>query len=180
MVKRTYNRGFTLLEVLVVAAIIGILSAVIYANFSGVRSGAQNDQLRTELKQVQLALELYKAQNGTYPIDCSVMTCPPSGQVGTITGNCANGRDYLPGLAPNFIEELPDACDFNPGCYFLYQVDKNGGSFYKLTAKNCVQDHTMDPNDELAMCPAFCGGTGDCSFDFNTSMAVYNKGWECH
>ena len=56
-------RGFTLIELLVVIAIIAILAAVLLSSFDEARKSARDDARKAELKELQLALELYKAQN---------------------------------------------------------------------------------------------------------------------
>ncbi len=59
--------GFTLIELLVVIAIISILAALLMANFVGVRQRGRDGQRKSDLRQIQSALELYRADNGTYP-----------------------------------------------------------------------------------------------------------------
>ena len=69
--KKTYhlkpNKGFTLIELLIVIVIIGILSAFLTVNFVGVRERARDSQRKSDLRQVQAALEMYRADNGAYP-----------------------------------------------------------------------------------------------------------------
>ena len=47
---------------MVVVGIIAILSSILYANFNEARMIARDKTRMTTLKEVQLALELYKAQ----------------------------------------------------------------------------------------------------------------------
>jgi len=61
------NRGFTLIELLVVIAVIGILAAVVLASLNNARSKARDTKRIAELKQLQVALELYRNDNGDYP-----------------------------------------------------------------------------------------------------------------
>jgi general secretion pathway protein G len=54
------NTGFTLIELLVVIAIIGTLSALLLPNFMSARERARDTQRKSDIKQIQKALELYK------------------------------------------------------------------------------------------------------------------------
>ena len=55
------KKGFTLVELLIVVAIIGILSTLLMANFIGVRQRARDAQRKADLRQIQSALELYRS-----------------------------------------------------------------------------------------------------------------------
>ncbi len=57
MTKR--NKGFTLIELLVVIAIIGILSSVVLASLNSARKKARDARRVADIKQIQLAEELY-------------------------------------------------------------------------------------------------------------------------
>ncbi len=65
--KKTNVYGFTLIELLVVIAIISILASLLMANFVGVRQRGRDAQRKSDMRQIQSALELYRADNGAYP-----------------------------------------------------------------------------------------------------------------
>jgi type II secretion system protein G len=62
------SRGFTLIELLVVIAIIGILASVILASLNSARAKARDARRVSDLHQLQIALEEYYDQYGSYPI----------------------------------------------------------------------------------------------------------------
>lgn len=63
------SRGFTLIELLVVIAIIGILASIVLASLNTARKKGRDARRISDMKQVQLALELYYDANGSqYPI----------------------------------------------------------------------------------------------------------------
>ncbi len=65
--KKTGTRGFTLIELLVVIAIIGILSSVVLASLNSARQKSRDAKRVSDVKQLQLALELYFDSLGQYP-----------------------------------------------------------------------------------------------------------------
>lgn len=68
MIKKDLKKGFTLIELLVVVAIIGILSSVVLSSLNGARSKARDAKRVSDLKQLQLALEMYYDSNSSsYP-----------------------------------------------------------------------------------------------------------------
>lgn len=65
--KKVSNRGFTLIEMLIVVAIIGILSALILVGLSSFRMRGRDARRIADVKQVQNALEIYYTKNLKYP-----------------------------------------------------------------------------------------------------------------
>lgn len=67
---RTQNselkKGFTLIELLVVIAIISVMTALALPNFVSARERARDTQRKSDIRQIQKALELYK-QDQTLP-----------------------------------------------------------------------------------------------------------------
>ncbi len=62
------NRGFTLVEILIVVVILGILAAIVVPQFTNAANDARAGNLATQLKSLQNQIELYAAQNnGAYP-----------------------------------------------------------------------------------------------------------------
>jgi prepilin-type N-terminal cleavage/methylation domain-containing protein len=61
------KKGFTLIELLVVIAIIGVLSSVVLASLNTARQKSRDAKRISDLKQLQLALELYFDAHRAYP-----------------------------------------------------------------------------------------------------------------
>lgn len=189
------KNAFTLIEILVVITIISILSGILYASFGTAREDARNKSMRTELKEVQLALELYKAQYGRYP---AAPTSPTSGGLLACVKNLGGGEytanskyctgPIMLGLEPEFIAEIPsESASANPNCSIIYRTDNDDNSWYKLTALDCYAGATgpsdgVQQDDQLARCPSTCTSSSWCAAtapDFYNSYAVYSKGGEC-
>lgn len=138
------ERGFNLVEILIVAAIIGLLSSAVLAGVNQIRKKTRDAQRTGDLGQIQLALRMYRDANGSYPS----------------TGDewwsvCTNGSDptprdrtgaggYIPNLAPLYIPILPvdpSGCVHGGVKGYIYRSD---GTNYKFatdwqseTGKDC-------------------------------------------
>ena len=65
--KLQSNEGFTLLELIVVGAVLGILSAIAIQQFQLHRARAIDASMRSDLKNAALAMESYYGEFLTYP-----------------------------------------------------------------------------------------------------------------
>jgi type II secretion system protein G len=66
-IPRENERGFTLIELMIVVAIIAILAGILIPNFVNARSQAQTAACESNLRSIATALELYYADNQVYP-----------------------------------------------------------------------------------------------------------------
>lgn len=63
------RRGFTLIELLIVISIIGVLSALLLSNMQDARARARDAKRKSDLKQVQKAIEMYRQDENAVPDD---------------------------------------------------------------------------------------------------------------
>jgi prepilin-type N-terminal cleavage/methylation domain-containing protein len=61
------SKGFTLIELLVVIAIIGLLSTLAVVALNSARQKSRDAKRVADIKQIQTALELYFADQNSYP-----------------------------------------------------------------------------------------------------------------
>ena len=61
------NRGFSLIELMVVVIILGILAMYIGPKLMGRTEDAKIIQTRVQIESLETALKLYKLDNGVYP-----------------------------------------------------------------------------------------------------------------
>jgi general secretion pathway protein G len=61
------QRGFTLIEIMVVVIILGILAAIVAPNVIGRIDDAQAARVQQDLRGIESALNLYRLDNFTYP-----------------------------------------------------------------------------------------------------------------
>jgi prepilin-type N-terminal cleavage/methylation domain-containing protein len=65
---RTYRQaGFTLIELMVVIAIIGLLASIITVSLSSAQAKGRDAKRVADIRTIQLALEEYYNDNGNYP-----------------------------------------------------------------------------------------------------------------
>lgn len=65
--SRPGERGFTLIELMVVVAIIAILAGILIPNFVNARAQAQTAACESNLRSIATSLELYYTDNQVYP-----------------------------------------------------------------------------------------------------------------
>ena len=133
--KLKTSRGFSLIELLVVISIVGMLAGIVYANYGSARASARDSIRQANLKDLQLALELYKAQNGVYPDRCpSSPGSNWSGNVGIGSNmGCSSGavEEYIVGLVPQYIPALPVDPKTSTDRGYIYRVS-NDKKEYKI------------------------------------------------
>jgi general secretion pathway protein G len=65
--KRRLRSGFTLIEVLLVVAILGILAGVVVANFAGKQKRAMIQATRASIDAIRTAVDMYEVDTGRFP-----------------------------------------------------------------------------------------------------------------
>jgi prepilin-type N-terminal cleavage/methylation domain-containing protein len=61
------NRGFTIVELLIVIVVIGILALLVITTYSGIQAKARNAKRQTDIQSLQTQMEAFFSQNGYYP-----------------------------------------------------------------------------------------------------------------
>lgn len=140
--RKLVGTGFTLIELLVVVAIIGVLATLLMTNFVGVRQRARDQQRKSDLRQIQTALELYRSDQGAYP-SAPLPACNASL---TNTGGTATYMQKTP------CDPMGSSINYNGGQYFYTST----GTVYTLAA--CLEN-ANDPQG-TSTSP---GGTGSCA-----------------
>ena len=92
--KEIRFKGFTLIELLVVITIIGILATLLMSNYIGVRARARDAQRKSDLRQIQTALEQYRSDNNATPYPSTLPSC---------------GSSFTNGSGTTYMQKIP--CD---------------------------------------------------------------------
>lgn len=72
--KKQEVRSFTLIELMVVVAIIGLLAGILLAAAGGVRNQAARSQAKAEVAAIEAGLARYQMEFGDYPIATNIST----------------------------------------------------------------------------------------------------------
>lgn len=142
------SKGFTLIELLIVIAIIGVLSGLIMANFVGVRQRSRDGQRKANLRQIQAALELYRADNGSYPSSIGA-SCGSGVSITSINGSVT------------YLKDVPcDPLSSAPPTSYKY-ASCGGTSTISYSLRACLENSNDQESDSITGRTATCTST-DC------------------
>lgn len=66
-ITRRRQRGFTIVELLIVIVVIAILAAISIVAYTGIQNRAHDSAVQQDLRQLGTAFELFQAEHGYYP-----------------------------------------------------------------------------------------------------------------
>lgn len=151
--KRT-SPAFTIVELLIVIVVIGILAALVMSTFASVQSRARDTKRSDDIAAIKKALELYKADKGTYPV---ATANPDNGGWELSTDVAGSFMEYL----KPYMGEVPlDPLNTSTNSYWYYRYPpgqygcpvENGG-FYVLRA-SAYEDAANKPKGNGVNCPS--------------------------
>jgi prepilin-type N-terminal cleavage/methylation domain-containing protein len=106
--KNMNRRGFTLIELLVVISIIALLSSIVLASLNSAREKARVSAFLQNIRQFQLALEVYKNDKGYYPLgDIQESRIVYNYSVSADPGNVDNIDEALTDFVPEYLPNSP-------------------------------------------------------------------------
>lgn len=128
-VFRLPSRGFTLMELMVVMAILGILITVGLTSYKSVQAKSRDARRKNDLKQISVAIEAYYNDKSKYPSDDgsgAIVGCGTND-----AQNCSCGSPMQDKNNVMYMPELP--CD--PASGRKYYYDAVGNNAYQLYAR---------------------------------------------
>lgn len=134
---QSITSGFTLIELLVVIAIISILAGLLLANFVGIRQRGRDVQRKSDLRQMQAALEMFRSDYGSYPT--SLPSCGSAFTSGTAT----------------YMQKIP--CDPLDGTSYTFSSDG-----FTYTIYTCIENENDQEKDSAVQ--SGCTSSTNISF----------------
>jgi type II secretion system protein G len=130
------QRGFTLIEMMIVVSIIAILVTILVPNFMRARAQAQTAACEGNLKEIATALELYETDHDSYP------------QSGTVDSSNTDLQPYL--------QQTPVDPAAGPGKPYTFTVatDSSGNTSYTITCPGLHDPVTLQAIDQGATAAA--------------------------
>jgi type IV pilus assembly protein PilA len=126
------QKGFTLIELMVVIAVIGILAAIALVSLTGVQRNARDSQRKNDMSTYRTALQRYFTAQESYPTS-SVATGDVSAPAVTAGSIFAAGpliTSYIPGLLQDPASTTTNCRNStNAATQCTYKYIANGGSF---------------------------------------------------
>ena len=96
-IKNSRRSGFTLVEIMIVVAIIGLLAAIAIPNFVKARSKAQQNACIANLKQIDGAVQQWALENKKTSTDTYTLANVTDYLKGSAIPSCPAGGTYAPG-----------------------------------------------------------------------------------
>lgn len=147
MLRKLKNqKGFTLIELMIVVAIIGILAAIAIPNFMTFRLKAKTSEAKSNLGSIRTCEEAYKAE---YDIYLAANRYPSAAATGTSDAWIAGSTDF-------------SAIGFFPSgkVYYDYSVDGIGASTYTAHAYGDLDNDGVEAEYRITEATDLANPTG--------------------
>jgi prepilin-type N-terminal cleavage/methylation domain-containing protein len=159
------KRGFTLIETLVVVAIIALLAAILFPAFQSARGMARSAVCQSNLKQLGAAIQMYTQDYDRYP----------------------RGIDPSDKYAPEIWGSRPDVIAFLSTTPLLHSSEVMGPYVKNANVWKCPSDNGFDRPEKISVmlnnpvtgvkeptAPS-CFAKFDTSYFYRTDLTWYNK-----
>lgn len=164
------QKGFTLVELLVVMAIIGVLVGLVGANFRTAQIRGRDVQRKSDLKNISTSLELMFSDYERYPssdANGNILACSYD-----TVGVCDWGTDEITDSKTIYMKILPQDPASSSYQYFYRIVPDSGNQKFQLFAhlensedQDCINANCVDP-------VAYSCGSAVCNFSITSANTI--------
>lgn len=104
------QKGFTIVELLIVIVIIGVLASLVIVAYNGIQGRARDAERQSDVRNIKQAIEQYKADNSVYPAAC------------TADNTGCSASDLATTLVPTYIKAIPQDPQYPASGKIYYYV----------------------------------------------------------
>lgn len=116
--QRHREKGFTLIELMIVVAILGILAAIAIPNFMRFQAKSKQSEAKTNLGAVGTTAEAFRSENDTYVATWAQLGWAPQGSTRYAYGYGGNVLSGTPSLSGNCASVATDQSSGASGTAF--------------------------------------------------------------
>lgn len=184
-IVRRHIGGFTLIELILVMAIISILSVIGITSFVQATVKSRDTQRKNDIEQIVRAIESFNNDVGRYPASDNNgwMTCPGfvSGQV--VEGSCFGQISaYIKGNTAVYMQTVPTDPTSTQKYIYIPTADFSGFALYATlenTQDNDVVKHTgvvtnWDSDFPVGQAGSTCG-SASCNYKVTETGLIRTK-----
>lgn len=161
---RRWRSGFTLMELIIVMAILAILMAMASSNFASSSRRGRDSKRKSDLRNIATALEAYYNDKGAYPTGVGgVMVGCGAGDA----QNCDWGGQFIDQNNTLYMVQIPE----DPTSSQQYYYTSNGQRYMIYAHLENTKDEGLGV-DQTGYDDAFAGANTNCSND-STVVCTY-------
>ena len=127
--------GFTIVELLIVIVVIAVLATITVVAYNGIQTRARDSIRYADAKVIIKALELYKADKGSYPPTgpTTAAICPTAHTNGYDYSDATDGKWLQALITGGYVSKVPVAP--NNGCTSYYRYLRPTATSYGCSSR---------------------------------------------